>query len=418
MSKFNCRFFYKVNDRIVYINETSEDQYEESVRILSKKTGCFHYFEAFKGYTADIEGLLKFRKDFLKWSDEIECIIDYKKYYNHGDAVQMTFKRYANRDLKDIQLEPIHFTECYYMELTNNGGLIKLNPKYKNKTVQTYGYDHAAFYPWLFANSDFKFPIKQGFAYHIDKLNYKNLDFGIYHVIISCSHPDFTRFFSFSSDHYYTHTDILLAYKHRKQYNVKLELIVDCDENCLLYETSDIIDSKDWFGNWFERLNRAKQVYPKNKIIKHLMSSLWGHLAKFNRIFCDNEDEFNELDISKMSDPEVTQYKLLNFSQFKTGPDPDDYRTRYEYIDTNKPYSNDLARIKPFFTAYARNFIIDLLLSENIMDSVIRIHTDGIALNKVHDFTHLKYYPKPEDKTTGLFHWKNVNSYLIIEEEV
>ena len=50
-------------------------------------------------------------------------------------------------------------------------------------------------------------------------------------------------------------------------------------------------------------------------------------------------------------------------------------------------------------------------MTENILDKVVRIHTDGIVLNKEHDFTHIKYHPTPEDKTTGKMIFKNVINY-------
>ncbi len=83
----------------------------------------------------------------------------------------------------------------------------------------------------------------------------------------------------------------------------------------------------------------------------------------------------------------------------------------YEIIKSSNPYKNDLARLKPFFVSYCRRDVGDLIISENLVDNVIRIHTDGIALDKEHDFTHLFYYPKPEEKTTGNISWSSVNSY-------
>ena len=53
----------------------------------------------------------------------------------------------------------------------------------------------------------------------------------------------------------------------------------------------------------------------------------------------------------------------------------------------------------------------NLILSENLLDCLIRTHTDNITLTRPHNFTHLKYYPLPEDKTTGLITWSNVNRY-------
>ena len=56
-----------------------------------------HHFEVFKGYEANDEGLIKYKTDLIKWSDELKendiLNIDYLKYYCHYSAVEMMFKR-------------------------------------------------------------------------------------------------------------------------------------------------------------------------------------------------------------------------------------------------------------------------------------------------------------------------------------
>lgn len=411
----SIRFYYKENDKIYYITERSDELQTGNVREMYKNNR-FHYYEAFKGYETSREGLVKFHEDFKMWCEEINVVVDYAKYHSHSDAVKMTFQRFSTNILKNIEVEDISIFECYYMEKCNNGGWIKFDDQYKNKITPSYGYDQSSFYPWLLANSSFKFPIKKGKRYCIDYLDFDNLDYGIYNVKILCDHKDFKKFFVFSKTGYYTHYDLLLAHKYQEQYDVVIELQVDEDEtpNCLLYEETDLIDSRIIFNNWYERLIRVKNVYPKNKLIKHLLSSLWGHIIKFNRIFTDNEEKFFDLDITRMSDPKKSKYKLLKIDCFKTGSSVDDYRTRYEYIEYKKAYSNNLARLKPFFTAYARNWMQNLVLDEGLLDCLIRTHTDNITLTKQHDFSHLPYHPIPEKKTTGNIRWENVNTYEII----
>ena len=45
----------------------------------------------------------------------------------------------------------------------------------------------------------------------------------------------------------------------------------------------------------------------------------------------------------------------------------------------------------------------------DIEKHLIRIHTDGLVFNKLIDFEklNLDYYPKPEDKTTGIINYHN-----------
>lgn len=409
MSDYKMCFYFKEGDRIFYINQTKDTLLEGTIRQTCIAEGKIHYFECYRGYTADIDGLLKFRKDFLQWTEELAPLVDYRKYFSNGNAVEYTFKKYSTHQLNSLEIEQITYSECIYMESTNNGGWMKLNESYKNETVESYGYDQTGFYPHLLGKSDFRFPIKKGNVYYIDSLDFKNLYFGIYKCTILSTNPEFGNFFTYSKNGYYTHTDILFAHQYRKKYNVTITLDLDSDDNCLLYEESDLIDSKFLFNNWYTKLSNAKSVYKKNKVIKHLMSSLWGYLIKFDRTICD-EDAFYELDISKMSDPSRTKYKLLEVHDFADKSE-NGYRTRYTYIKSNHAYKNNLARLKPFFTSFARNYMAKLLISEGLIDNFIRSHTDNIVLNIPHDFTHLPYYPKAEDKTTGLITWSNVNKY-------
>jgi hypothetical protein len=188
-----------------------------------------------------------------------------------------------------------------------------------------------------------------------------------------------------------------------------MELVVDGNYNATIYSEDKLVKSKDVFGKWFNDLSELKQKYPKNKLVKRLMSSLWGSLTAFNRKFY--EDDFFDLDVSEITDNDETEYKLIDEKHYKDNSKEFGVRTVYCVIPSNQPYKNNLARLKPFLVSYCRSYVARRIIKENLLDNVIRIHTDGIMLNKPHDFTHLKYYPKPEDKTTGKIHFENVIFY-------
>ncbi len=127
------------------------------------------------------------------------------------------------------------------------------------------------------------------------------------------------------------------------------------------------------------------------------MSSLFGHLIRYQKQMTDDEELFCSLDISRINDPRATEFKLLDTELLPTN-DEGDYRTRYTYIKSEQPYKYVLARMKPFFMSYSRLPMATLVLSEGIIHTFIRAHTDNITLTEPHDFTHLKYYPLPEEK--------------------
>ena len=105
-----------------------------------------------------------------------------------------------------------------------------------------------------------------------------------------------------------------------------------------------------------------------------------------------------------------TQYKILTEKYYYVN---NQMITRYECIKKSKPYKYHYARMKPFLLSLGRNIIGDLIMNSGNLENVVRINTDGIVLNQAFDFASLNipYYPIPEDKTTGLIKWNNVNDY-------
>ena len=268
----------------------------------------YNYYESFKGYEAIHESLIQYKNDFIKWNNEIKsmpnCSVDYTKYYNHESAVTMTFKSKATKAVNALNCEPITYKEFAYFERCNNGGLITLDEQYKEKETECYGYDFSSFYPSMLAMKGFQIPTKEGELIHYTELDYDNLEYGIYKVKITCNNSHFKKLFAFSPNHYYTHYSLQYAYEHRERFNIQLELITDCEHNALVYNT--LVDSTKIFKSWFNYLMTMKQKFPKNKLVKHLLSSLWGMLIKFKRQFHE-EDEFFDLDVSELDDDEETE---------------------------------------------------------------------------------------------------------------
>ena len=123
------------------------------------------------------------------------------------------------------------------------------------------------------------------------------------------------------------------------------------------------------------------------------MSSLWGTLVSYNKVYLK---DISPYDATYKQDSEDSEYKIL-----------DNKDDEYISVRSDNAYNHGLARMKPFLTAFCRNYIMKFLLEHEINELIIRIHTDGIVLSKKVDFTNLEYYPKPEDKTTGLINWHN-----------
>lgn len=408
------RIYFQQEDKIFYLDETKNILEEQTIK-QRIENNSYYYYEMFSDYKNTLESAIEYKNNFDIWCDELKNHnIYYKKYFHHNSAVMLTFKRYSTNQLKSLQFDAISYDEFKFMEGCNNGGLVYFDKQYSNKSILSFGKDYSSFYPSNLSNSDLQIPIKEGVKFKLKKLKFKKLEYGIYNVKILCDNEDFSKIFSFSKNNFYTHYSLKFAYEHRKQFNITFELNVDVDFNALIYEEEYLINSSYLFSNWYNNLIKLKSLYPKNKLIKHLLSSVWGSLCQYNKIHL-NEDEFNKLSddsISDWNDKLETKYKIL---QEKVHYDKNDEQIiNYTLVETDKAYKNTLARIKPFLISFSRNMVGSLISKKDLFSNVIRIHTDGIVFNKDFDFSDLEYYPKTEIKTSGLIHWTSLNKYSSI----
>jgi hypothetical protein len=82
----------------------------------------------------------------------------------------------------------------------------------------------------------------------------------------------------------------LFAYKYKDVFNVKIELITDTEFNAFVYKNEDLVWSQDIFKKWFNVLyNRLKPKCGNNKLLKRLLSSLWGSLIKCEKHYFNDE---------------------------------------------------------------------------------------------------------------------------------
>jgi hypothetical protein len=72
--------------------------------------------------------------------------------------------------------------------------------------------------------------------------------------------------------------------KHKKQFDVSINLITDDEPNAYIYRKKDMESCGSIFGTWYEKLIPLKKAFPQNRLIKHLTSSLWGHLTQYNKM--------------------------------------------------------------------------------------------------------------------------------------
>jgi hypothetical protein len=66
--------------------------------------------------------------------------------------------------------------------------------------------------------------------------------------------------------------------RHKKKLDIKIELVQDGAPNCYVYDAKDMVTLNSITDEWFEKLTSLRKVYPKNRLLKHLISTAWGHM--------------------------------------------------------------------------------------------------------------------------------------------
>jgi len=357
-----------------------------------------------KGYEPTDDDLARYGRDVLLASNELKqshvIQFDYiepftksdggKMYRTHTSNIETLFKRktkttYGAHDVISY-IEDQWFDKCY------NGGLMYCMAGEHD----SYGYDFQMYYASILASKDFRIPTKQGEQIHLDELP-EELEYGFYKVRITCDHPDIGKVFNFSKDHTYTDRDIIFIREIQERFNVKMELI-QCEHNAYIYDSKCLKSSYSIFKYWYDDIIRLKQENPKNILIKMLSSSLWGHLSKRNTMYKTEAEIDNDNLVIGMTTK--ADYIILDELEKPNG------EIVYKLFDHRNPYKYNI-RLKPFITSYGRVKTARTALLQ--LDSVIRIHTDGIMFNK--PFNHKVEKFVAEDKTTGHILIKNINNY-------
>lgn len=386
------------------------DKYEEMKRIPNIEYNCF---EMFKGEI----NLKEFSINFKRWCSELKqkdksndyIQIYYDTYDNNHKAVERNLKRLTQNDVKNITFEKITFEEHNLFNKCYNAGLIKLNDKYLNKIVECIAVDFSGNYPEILASEKFHIPLTHYKATHIDKFDFENLKFGIYKCEIIDNNLKKSKsdlLFSYNTDNHYTHYDILFINELITKYNYDIEIkLIDTKINAYVYDS--LISGDKIFGNFNNKMKLLKNKYKKNRLVKHLHTSIWGEIChpSIKNMTYEQIEEYGHEKINE-------KYEFGDLIIKNNG---DEY---YElYCKDNLYYFN--YRIKPFLTAYARCQTAKLILNEtnNKLKYCVRVQTDGVCFNgeKIKDIRLDKYNNlKDEDKYCGLLKWTHVNKCFYI----
>jgi hypothetical protein len=225
-----------------------------------------------------------------------------------------------------------------------------------NKYIgKAYKYDICSEYPSLMASAQHKYPTGKGDLKTFTKQEFDELkfyQFGLYHVKV---HNINYKVFKKNHKNWYTHSDLNFA---KNKLNLKIELIEDDEPNALLYDSSKLISGNKLFGPFVDYLFKLKKDH---KECKKYLNALWGALTQTNILTVNSDTIYAGKEIMSIT------------------PDENGNLSFDTYIKS-KFYENNYARIKPFMMSYGRLKIANIILTN--LDSVIRVHTDGIICTK------------------------------------
>jgi hypothetical protein len=227
-----------------------------------------------------------------------------------------------------------------------------------------YQIDINSAYAYIMSSSSFKIPMKEGEFQKIDILP-EILTYGIYLCIITLSgNEKIDRYFRLSVDNMYTHIDIYCA----RLLNLKIELIINDQSNCLLYGAGKCVQGSKMFKTIVDKLYKLKSE--KVAFSKLMLLKLWGSLCEKNKIYGLAVTE----DFSIPSDCYVSQ-----IHPYKNG-------LKVSYYKKSSVYKLNYARFAPFLTSAVRYKIIRDCLPYN--EHIFKVNTDSI-LSDI-PLTHLK----------------------------
>ena len=380
--------YYKQKNQ-VYITYDYQTGQTDTVPVLPRE--C-NKFEIVKGFEPTFEGLRLYSKALKEANDEIQKskilpfsydIFDNKirnkktkttsnMWRSSATATLSFFKRMTPKNTYAM-LEDLTTEESQLTELSVKSDIFYA--KSKTTLEDAHSYDFRMCYPSLLASTKFFFPKSPGKYIDFTSIDVNITDlkpqYGYYHCQIIIKSLNCRKVFVFNPDNWYTHYDLIIAMKLKKQYGgIELNPL----GKAYIYADDDLVCGNDIFGFWYSHLKLLKDVCPKNILVKQLSSSLWGYLAQSNAFKC-LEEEAEELNLTTTMDPEKGDYHIRDYVE--TCDPANNY---YMLLDLTKKFQKYPFRVKNFITGFSRLTMCSVLFTE--LEFVYKIIVDGFLLSK------------------------------------
>jgi hypothetical protein len=265
-------------------------------------------------------------------------------------------------------LEDLEADEITLSDLCVNSGIFYASENIE--LLDAYSYDYRMYYPRLLCDKNFYFPIKPGHNIEFNTIDTTdiNVPYGYYYCKIEIDNTDCKKIFMFNKNHWYTHYDLIIAIKLKKQHG---NITITPLGKAYIYDDDDLIAGSEIFGYWYGHIRMLKQKFPKNIIVKLLSSSLWGYLVQSNTYMLD-ECEAEKLNLTTTFDKSKGTHYIHDYIIAKK-------RNYYKLLDLEKPFLKHNFRLKSFITGFARLEMVKTLFVD--IRRVHKIVIDGFILD-------------------------------------
>jgi len=254
--------------------------------------------------------------------------------------------------------ESIKKVEANWLNKATLGAMIwDCDKDHKIDDGELYKFDFVSIYPSILQSQSFNVPLRCGEFSIINEVP-KYFAFGVYRCEVQYTESRGWKLFKQNNkNHYYTHIDLNRAI----QLGLKIKITLDGKYNAMTYPRANngFINGTKLFKTYVDFCFELKQK--DCKPVKEILNCLWGILCKTRA-----HDKYFTGDINTNKDAEIQSLDMYDSGAVGT-----------RVTNSNKQFTNDLGRIKPFLLARGR-YIISKELEKNV-NSVVRVHTDGFS---------------------------------------
>lgn len=394
--KYYC--YYDLKNGSIRVLANDEEFIKEMTKEERKNDKINSYYKMIdigqEVMSYDDEGLKSFRKAFYQHRAELERTktkrgkYDFKiefmtrGYVSVQYAAITIFKRFWN---KFDEYEKIESEEYNVINKCYNGGMLYFDNEVIGKEMECFAIDFTSYYADNLR--EIYYPKKKGEFYTISE--FEDL-YGYYHCTI---HGKNTEYFMFSPSNWYHYYSI----KQALEMGLEVRMIKK-KNNCYLYNPEDLVHGGEIFGEWFETMTKIRDQIPRNKLLKVLISSLWGALS------------FVKHEFKKIGEITSDVYEFPN----KSFDEIDDN----DIVKSSEGVTNFNLRINGALPAYGRYKLLKFIKKTN-MKNIIKIQTDGIVMKGIEEESNeslarsLRFNPKVrmDMKYSGKLIFKSRSSF-------